>query len=180
MDNLSETDLVNRMTESTTLQIGLLHSEVIKLMVLSSPKEPLILGHPSRLSLHAPAISWWQGELLSWSPVCFKNCFSLPCQVTSIEGSGSAIPTHIPPIYAQFLSVFSKKKASILPPHHPEDSAIDLLPRASPPKCRTYPLSITENEAIDTYIEEALDMGFICPSMSAAASSLSFMKKGMI
>uniref|UniRef100_A0A4W5LSB5 ribonuclease H n=1 Tax=Hucho hucho TaxID=62062 RepID=A0A4W5LSB5_9TELE len=163
-------------TESITLQIGLLHSEVILLLVLSSPKEPLILGHPW-LSLHNPSISWRQGELLSWSLACFKNCFSLPCRATSIERSESAIPTHIPPVYAQFLSVFSKKKASILPPHRPEDCAIDLLPASSPPKGRIYPLSIPENEAMDTYIEEALNMGFIRPSTSPAVSSFFFVKK---
>jgi hypothetical protein len=48
---------VTRMTNSITLQIGLLHSEVIQLMLLSSPKEPLILSHPW-LSLDNPAISW--------------------------------------------------------------------------------------------------------------------------
>ncbi|XP_038864828.1 uncharacterized protein LOC120059851 [Salvelinus namaycush] len=40
------TGLVTRMTESITLKIGLLHSEVIQLMVLSSSKEPLLLGSP--------------------------------------------------------------------------------------------------------------------------------------
>ena len=100
------TGLVTCIPKSITPRIGLLHSEVIQLMVLSSPKEPLLLGHPW-LSLHDISISWRQRELLSWSPACFTNCFNLPCLATSIEGSESAIPTHIPPVYAQFHSVFS-------------------------------------------------------------------------
>jgi hypothetical protein len=145
-------------------------------MVLSSPKQPLILSHPW-LSLHDPAISWQQWELLSCSPSCFKNCFNLPCRATSIEGSESVIPTHIPPVYVQFQSVFSKKKVSILPPHRQEDCVINLLPGALPPKGRIYPLSIPENEAMDTYIEEALDTGSIRPPTSLAASSFLFVKK---
>ena len=107
-------------------------------------------------------------------------CQGLPPVLRTIEGSESVIPTHIPPVYVQFQSVFSKKKAYILPPHLQEDCVINLLPGASPPKGRIYPLSIPENEAMDTYIEEALDTGFIRPSTSLAASSYLFVKKRMV
>ncbi|KAK6278339.1 hypothetical protein J4Q44_G00391440 [Coregonus suidteri] len=122
-------------------------------MELSSPKQPLILGHPW-LCCHNPAISWRQGELLSWSSTCFTSCLSLPCRATTIEDSASAVPPTIPSEYAQYSNVFSKIKASTPPPHCPEDCAIDLLPGVSPPKGRVYPLPIPENEAMENYMDE--------------------------
>lgn len=73
-----------------------------------------------------------------------------------------------------FDMVFSKETASQLPPHHPWDCAIELLPNAMPPKCRVYPLSLPENKAMEDYIEEALSAGHIHPSTSPAAAGLEF------
>ncbi|KAK3564885.1 hypothetical protein QTP86_030827 [Hemibagrus guttatus] len=52
--------------------------------------------------------------------------------------------------------------ATKLPPHQPWDCAIDLLP---------------ENKAMEEYISEALQRGFIRPSTSPAASSFFFVAK---
>ncbi|KAK3555967.1 hypothetical protein QTP86_029930, partial [Hemibagrus guttatus] len=43
-------------------------------------------------------------------------------------------PVTIPSCYQELQEVFSKTKATQLPPHHPWDCAIDLLPNAMPPK----------------------------------------------
>ncbi|KAK3506869.1 hypothetical protein QTP70_030608 [Hemibagrus guttatus] len=67
--------------------------------------------------------------------------------------------------------------ATKLPPHRPWDCAIDLLPGAKLPKGRVYPLSITENKAMEEYISEALQQGFIRLSTSPAASSFFFVAK---
>ncbi|KAK3524709.1 hypothetical protein QTP86_001051 [Hemibagrus guttatus] len=67
--------------------------------------------------------------------------------------------------------------ATKLPPHRPWDCAIDLLPGAKLPKGRVYPLSIPENKAMEEYISEALQQGFIQPSTSPAASSFFFVAK---
>ncbi|KAK3565219.1 hypothetical protein QTP86_001028 [Hemibagrus guttatus] len=67
--------------------------------------------------------------------------------------------------------------ATKLPPHRPWDCAIDLLPGAKLPKGRVYPLSIPENKAMEEYISEALQQGFIRPSTSPAASSFFFVAK---
>ncbi len=77
----------------------------------------------------------------------------------------------IPSDYQAFQDVFSKQAATRLPPHRPWDCAIDLLPEAKLPKGRVYPLSITERKAMEDYIKEALQQGFIWPSTSPAASS---------
>lgn len=64
-----------------------------------------------------------------------------------------------------------------LPPHHPYDLAIDLLPGTIPPRGRLYSLSIPETQAMKKYITEALDQGLIQPSSSPAAAPFFFMAK---
>ncbi|KAK3561315.1 hypothetical protein QTP86_030620, partial [Hemibagrus guttatus] len=79
--------------------------------------------------------------------------------------------------YQDLQEVFSKAKATQLPPHRPWDCAIDLLPNAMPPKSKVYPLSRPETQAMEDYIEEALSSGFIRPSTSPAAAGFFFVEK---
>ncbi|KAL0148225.1 hypothetical protein M9458_056457 [Cirrhinus mrigala] len=158
-------------TKTLKLQIGLLHQENITLYVVDSPKYEVILGFPW-LSIHDPAISWFRGELTHWSPFCMKNCFSIQPQLPETQ-----VKVTIPSHYQDLSEVFSKTKATQLPPHRPWDCAIDLLPNAMPPKSRVYPLSRMEEQAMEEYIEEALDSGFIRPSTSPAAAGFFFVSK---
>ncbi|KAL0199907.1 hypothetical protein M9458_003094, partial [Cirrhinus mrigala] len=73
--------------------------------------------------------------------------------------------------------VFCPKRAARLPPHRPWDCAIDLLPDAPVPQGRIFPLSIPETKAMEEYIQEALQPGYIRPSTSPAASSFFFIAK---
>ncbi len=72
---------------------------------------------------------------------------------------------------------FSKTKATQLPPHQTWDCAIDLLPNAMPPKSKVYPLSRNETQAMEEYMEEAMNSGFIHPSTSPAAVGFLFVEK---
>ena len=69
------------------------------------------------------------------------------------------------------------ESATKLPPHRPYDCAIDLVENPVLPKARVYPLTQEEQKALDIYIQEALDQGFIRPSTSPLASSFFFIKK---
>ncbi|KAK3507486.1 hypothetical protein QTP70_026910, partial [Hemibagrus guttatus] len=133
------------------LQVGLFHRETITFYVIDSPCHEIILGYPW-LSVHDPVISWYQE-----SPECK--------------------PVTIPSCYQDLQEVFSKAKATQLPPHRPWDCAIDLLPNAMPPKSKVYPLSRPETQAMEDYIEEALSSGFIRPSTSPAAAGFFFVEK---
>ncbi|KAK3556472.1 hypothetical protein QTP70_008336 [Hemibagrus guttatus] len=104
--------------------------ETITFYVIDSPCHEIILGYPW-LSVHDPVISWYQE-----SPECK--------------------PVTIPSCYQDLQEVFSKAKATQLPPHRPWDCTIDLLPNAMPPKSKVYPLSRPETQAMEDYIEEAL------------------------
>ncbi|KAL0163510.1 hypothetical protein M9458_039263 [Cirrhinus mrigala] len=170
---------IHHQTKTVTLQIGLLHQESITLYVVDSPKYKVILGFPW-LSIHDPDISWFQGELTHWSRFCMENCLLAqpqPCLTTSIESPDTQVKITIPSHYQDLSEVFSKTKATQLPPHRPWDCAIELLPNAMPPKSKVYPLSRMEDQAMEDYIEEALESGFIRVSTSPAAAGFFFVSK---
>ncbi|KAK3505766.1 hypothetical protein QTP70_004100 [Hemibagrus guttatus] len=170
------------------LQIGALHVEETTLLVLEESTADIILGRPW-LEQHNPILSWSTGEVLKWGDTCFPDCFPdlpiphsllptpLPVQATSIESPSVHQPLQIPACYAPFSDVFCPKRASKLPPHRPWDCAIDLIPGESVPRGRIYPLSIPEEKAMEEYIKEALEQGYIRPSTSPAASSFFFVAK---
>ncbi|KAL0148230.1 hypothetical protein M9458_056462 [Cirrhinus mrigala] len=170
---------IKQQTKTLTLIVGLFHQESITLYVVNSLRHEIILGHPW-LAIHDPDISWHHGELLQWSLFCINHCFTaqpLPCLTTSIESPETLKTVNIPSCYDNLSEVFSKTKATQLPPHRPWDCAIDLLPTAMPPKSEVYPLSRTENQAMEEYIKEALSSGFIRPSISPAAAGFFFVEK---
>ncbi|KAL0183731.1 hypothetical protein M9458_019427, partial [Cirrhinus mrigala] len=170
---------ITHQTKTLTLKVGLLHQESITLYVVNSPKHEAILGFPW-LSVHDPDISWYHGELTHWPKFCINNCFPVklqPCYTTSIESPNTHKMMAIPTCYHDLSEVFSKAKATQLPSHRPWDCAIDLLPNAMPPKSKVYPLSRTESQAMEEYITEALNSGFIRPSTSPAAAGFFFGEK---
>ncbi|KAL0180441.1 hypothetical protein M9458_025883, partial [Cirrhinus mrigala] len=97
--------------------------------------------------------------------------------VVPIESPEVQTKTTLPPVYATYSKVFSKSKATQLPPHRPWDCAIDLLPNMSPLKSKIYPLSRAETKAMEIYIEEALASGYIRPSTSPAEAGFFFVEK---
>ena len=164
---------VRHFSPTLTLRVGHLHEETITFMVLEESTADIILGRPW-LILHQPHIHWSTGEILQWGENCFDRCIhrprrkgpssssvpsSLPVQSTSVESPETQVNVAIPPAYRAFQDVFSKRLATKLPPHRPWDCAIDLLPGATLPKGRVYPLSIPEQKAMEEYVHEALNIG---------------------
>ncbi|KAI2653719.1 Retrotransposon-derived protein PEG10 [Labeo rohita] len=172
-------DGIVQQTLPMQLQVGLFHHKTISFYVIDSPHHEVILGCPW-LSVHDPVVSWHHGEITQWSQFCHTHCLSTTitksCLSTSVESPASK-PLNIPSCYHEYLEVFSKTKATRLPPHRPWDCAIDLLPNAMPPKCKIYPLSRSETQAMEEYIEEALSSGYIRPSTSPAAAGFFFVEK---
>ncbi|KAK3540853.1 hypothetical protein QTP86_002348 [Hemibagrus guttatus] len=167
-------------TPPLDLQIGLFHQEQISFYVITSPANHIVLGLPW-LQLHDPSISWKEGELVRWSRHCLHSCFlhtwphpGLAMRVGQVKTLSA---NTLPEVYKDLGEVFSKEKATRLPPHHPWDCTIDMLPNAMPPKNRAYPLSLPESKAMEDYIDEALAFGFIHPSTSLAAAGFFFVEK---
>ncbi len=127
---------------------------------------------------HQPTIRWSSGDIDKWSTYCLQHCLrSLPVPPQTIESPEITSRVNLPEVYRAFQDIFSKVAATKLPPHRPWDCAIDLLPGTKLPKGSIYPLSIPERKAMEEYIREALQQGFIRPSTSPAASSFFFVAK---
>ncbi|KAF5895380.1 Transposon Tf2-6 polyprotein, partial [Clarias magur] len=129
--------LVRYITPPLRMQVGWLHEEKIRFLVLEKSTSDVILGRPW-LTLHDPILSWQEGEILKWGDDCFSHCLSqvpaLPLNSTSVE-SLTGVPHHdIPEAYSSFQDIFCPVRATQLPPHRPWDCAIDLLPGAPVPR----------------------------------------------
>lgn len=88
-----------------------------------------------------------------------------------------ALPENVPDIYADLAEVFSKQRASTLPPHRSYDCALELLPGTIPPRGALFSLSAPESKAMKAYVQEALANGFIRPSTSPAGAGFFFVEK---
>jgi hypothetical protein len=84
----------------------------------------------------------------------------------------------IPKEYQKFTKVFSEEESKQFPPRRACDHAIEFKPGAPDTiECKIYPMTWVEDEALDLFIDEQLEKGYICPSKSQYASSFFFIKK---
>jgi len=83
----------------------------------------------------------------------------------------------VPLEYHDYADVFSKVKASELPPHHNYDLKINLEEGTCPPLGTLYSLSPVELSALWTFIDKNLNTWFIRPTASSHAAPVLFVKK---
>ncbi|KAI2645023.1 Retrotransposon-derived protein PEG10 [Labeo rohita] len=166
---------IRHTTNNLTLRSGPCHLETIRFFVISSPHSPIILGYPW-LNLHGPTIAWADCTITRWSSRCQEHCLQPKIRSEApptIHSTKNVIPTE----YQDLLEAFSHLKATQLPPHRLGDCAIDLIPGATPPRGRVFPLSQAKSATMNTYIQEELAKGFIRPSTSPASAGFFFVKK---
>ncbi len=169
---------VTHHTSPLTLIISGNHREDIKLYVIPSPHSPIVLSLPW-LQLHNPQINWRTATISSWSVHCHSHCFRSANPFSRRPFVAPSLPdlTSVPQEYHDLATVFSKELALSLPPHHPYDCAINLLPGSSLPSSHLYNLSRPEKEAMEAYIKDSLATGLICPSSSPLGAGFFFVKK---
>lgn len=83
----------------------------------------------------------------------------------------------VPPEYHNLGAVFSKQHVLSLPPHHPHDCRINLLPGASLRLSWLYNLSQPEQEAMKMYIRKSLATSPIHSSSSPVGVRFSLVQK---
>jgi hypothetical protein len=99
------------------------------------------------------------------------------CAVPSGSDQGAGSGCTLTKVYHEFTDVFSKSKANTLAPHREYDLKIDLEEGTHPPLGTLYSLSLSELEALRTFLDEHLANGFIRPSSSAHAAPVLFVRK---
>ena len=67
----------------------------------------------------------------------------------------------VPQELHDYLSVFDKKTAKRFPESRPWDHTIDLKPDFVPRDCKVYPLSLPEQQELETFIKDNLAKGYI-------------------
>lgn len=103
--------------------------------------------------------------------------FAISTQPHSNNSTTSTSSGLIPPEYHDYLDVFDKEKATILPQHRSYDCPIDLEEGKKPPFGPIYSLTPAELEALRVYIDENLANGFIRHSKSPAGAPIFFVSK---
>ncbi|KAK3564357.1 hypothetical protein QTP86_017324 [Hemibagrus guttatus] len=98
-----------------------------------------------------------------------------PCCITSVESPKVTTPVTLPREYEEYQEIFSKERATHLPPHRPWDCAIDLLPNHATQVPGLSPLSTSR--AMEEYIEEALSAEYNRPSTSPTVADFFFVGK---
>jgi len=83
-----------------------------------------------------------------------------------------------PAAFRRHWRVFSKEEAQQLPPHRPWDHKIELLPTAPDViNSKIYLLAPKEQEALNSYLEDNLEKGYIVASLSRYGSPTFTVKK---
>uniref|UniRef100_A0A8K9X149 Gypsy retrotransposon integrase-like protein 1 n=1 Tax=Oncorhynchus mykiss TaxID=8022 RepID=A0A8K9X149_ONCMY len=170
---------IQRETLPLTLTVSGNHSETISFLIFRSPFTPVVLGHPW-LVCHNPSINWSSNSILSWNVSCHVKCLMSAIPPVSSVSSSQEEPgdlTGVPEEYHDLRTVFSRSRATSLPPHRSYDCSIDLLPGTTPPRGRVYSLSAPERKALEDYLSVALAAGTIVPSSSPAGAGVFFVKK---
>jgi len=82
------------------------------------------------------------------------------------------------PDYARgFESMFTKEDFDILLEHRQWNHAIELILGSEPKSSKIYPLFLVKKKELDSFLEENLCTGQICPSKSPIAALVFFIKK---
>uniref|UniRef100_A0A8C5PN48 Reverse transcriptase n=1 Tax=Leptobrachium leishanense TaxID=445787 RepID=A0A8C5PN48_9ANUR len=168
---LISSGLVTQETEIITMNTGVRHREEIIFDIVKTPIFLVILGI-EWLRLHNPSIDWIKATLTYSSAHCKTKCI----HPQKLILNNSMIPI-LPQAYTDFYDVFEKKGADTLPPHRPYECPIDVIPGATIPFGRVYPLSEPELRVLREYIDENLTKGFIRPSTSPAGAAIFFVGK---
>ena len=170
---------VQRATVPIKVLISGNHQEEIVLLVMSSLRVPLVLG---RLWMRKHNPRWTGAEDSSLGgvpsatpPVCSQQHGHGPRPPR--QPAPPRTPSSVLSQYHDLGEVFSKSRATSLPPHRAYNCAIDLLTGISPPRGHLFSLSAPERLAMERYIGESLAAGLIRPSASPAGAGFFFVDK---
>ena len=83
----------------------------------------------------------------------------------------------VPPEYQNHLQVCLEEAASCMPESCPYNHAIELKPSFIFCNCKPYPLFPCHKKAMNDFINENLQKGYICKSMSSMVFPLFFVNK---
>ena len=93
------------------------------------------------------------------------------------ESTKKTLDKLIPEHYREYKQIFEKAASERFPERKPWDHAIDLKPDLIPKDCKIYPLTPSENQKMNEFLDENLAKGYIRPSKLPMASPFFFVAK---
>ncbi|KAM5158270.1 protein ITPRID1 [Mantella aurantiaca] len=129
------------------------HHELLKLNVIALLLFAIILAIPL-FRAHNPQINWGTGEVKFSSEYCKQHCL-LNKPTIFLEMNVEEEPhSLVSQVNQEFMDMFNKKGAKVLPTHLTCDYPIELLPGAQIPFGLIYTLLEGELEALKEYVED--------------------------
>src|SRR6266571_1625870 len=170
---------------------------VIQFLVTNIGNEDIILGYPW-MAAFEPQFTWKNGVIHERElPVILRsvNPFILgepiiaqvkeSSQITATTSTELAIKAQqyikkveVPKEYQQFAKIFSEQESKRFPPKRAWDHAIEFK-KDTPDAvdCKVYPMNRIEDEAVQKFLHDELEKGYIRESKSPYASSFFFVRK---
>ena len=109
---------VTHITAPVVLTVLENHNEKIQFYLIHSPEFPVVLGFPW-LSHHSPIINWSSGTVVEWGPNCKLTCLLSRAMPPVPKPPSSLEFSQVPSKYHDLSEVFSKRRATSLPPLTP-------------------------------------------------------------
>lgn len=158
------------LTHPVSMCISSLHHKLISLLGTDTPKHPILLVIPW-LHLHNPCILWSRLEITKWSEYSIQHCLQYPCAFLSSTSTKSPyfnISIHFPEEYHKFRDMFSKASSQ-----QPTSSSPIQLSHQSASRNHVLmhlelPSVPHQGKALEEYVQETLQQGYIAPSTLSA------------
>jgi len=175
--------------------------KTIQFLVTNIGNEDIVLGYPW-MATFEPKFIWKNGVIdekelpvILWSvnpfipgkdPIIARikgpNDDSHLRAITStkltIQAQQYTKKVEVPEVYQQFAKVFSEEESKQYPPKRAWDHAIEFKKDAPEAiDCKVYPMNRIEDEAVQKFLHNELEKGYICESKSPYTSSFFFVRK---
>ncbi|XP_062193478.1 uncharacterized protein LOC133896846 [Phragmites australis] len=118
---------------------------------------------------NAKSVHDTKNEIKSMLPL--PVCYALICKQTlfSLEEIPSSLPPAVTNLLQEYADIFPKEVTSGLPPIRGIEHQIDLIPGTSLPNRAPYRTNPEETKEIQRQVQELLDKGYVCESLSPCA-----------
>ncbi len=175
--------------------------KTIQFLITNIGNEDIILGYPW-MAAFEPQFTWKNGVInekelpvILWSVNPFipgKDPIIARAKEMEHEGRLAATTStelaiqaqqytkkvEVPTEYQQFAKVFSEQESKRFPPKRAWDHAIEFKKDAPDAvDCKVYPMNRIEDEAVQKFLHDELEKGYIRESKSPYASSFFFVRK---
>ncbi len=173
--------------------------KLLRFLITNIGHESIILGYPW-MAVFEPRFTWKSGviheqalpiiirsvnpsqiignQIIAQTQTEISQAWATTSTELTIKAQQYTKKVEVPKEYQQFAKVFSEEESKRYPPTRAWDHAIEFKKDAPEAiNCKVYPMNRIEDEAVQKFITDELEKGYICESKSPYASSFFFVRK---